>query len=352
MAYYYQDPNHDSYLYEYADDSNYSNHGYKDNYGSYLDNTKSPYSNPDPTNTRPDHYKDHEDVLEGHGYEHSEVEYEGESEQYELRELERGEDKIDKGLEYKGDEICKYGKFTYKPKHDAETHCATYEPHRFKHDNGETGECTHPHSNHTPTYIPPIPFPSPPSPTPTPCAHNTPHSNQQSHVTASKHAHTSNNGYDDERKFTNIDYGATEPTDHATSPIYTDLDIFCCDYNNGILEAITYMKGLQAYLDECLHEAMEEEAQYTLEHPPTPQPTPISPSPSTSTTPIPQPTPPACITLPLLNKQGHVSTFTDVNNDTGEHLMDHPPSTYTDLDTLCCDYDNGVPEAITYMEGL
>jgi hypothetical protein len=65
-----------------------------------------------------------------------------------------------------------------------------------------------------------------------------------------------------------------------------------------------------------------------------------------------QDAPPACVTSPSPNEQGHVNAFADINNDTGEHLMDYPPPTYTDLDVLRRDYDNGVPEAITYMEGL
>jgi hypothetical protein len=90
----------------------------------------------------------------------------------------------------------------------------------------------------------------------------------------------------------------------------------------------------------------------TLEHPLTPHPIPISPSPFTSTPPLPQPTPPTFVTSPPLNEQGHMSTFTDVNDDAGEHLTDYPPPTYTDLDALRRDYDNGVPDAITYMQGL
>jgi hypothetical protein len=112
---YYQNPSYDGYSYEYANYGNYDNgnhnnayneyiesysdHGdpYPDCGDSYPDRAESVYYDPDPTHSEPNHYGDCENAPEEHRYElgEGEAKYKGESEQYELRELERGEDEID-----------------------------------------------------------------------------------------------------------------------------------------------------------------------------------------------------------------------------------------------------------------
>jgi hypothetical protein len=109
MADYYQNPNHDAYAYEYADDGYYGNYGYEDSQGSYSDHAESPYNDPDPTHSEPDHYGDHEDVPEG----------------YKLKELKHSEDEIDEyeegryepqGLDHGGDRAQELGELGYEDK--------------------------------------------------------------------------------------------------------------------------------------------------------------------------------------------------------------------------------------------
>jgi hypothetical protein len=367
---------------EYAD--SYSDHGdpYSDCGDPYPDCAESVYNDPDPTHSEPDHYGDHENAPEGYEYEQ-----EGEVERHEGEELERGEDGIDEyeeeryeseGLEHEGNQEYEGEEPVYEPEHDAETrHAETgyaeHEPHGFEY-NEYKGEYTpHPHfppfpnpsptpyahnpprsnqrghvtasvhhtyvfddghdddkprgferdgtSEHeeptyhntgtangapTPTqliyleelgeYVHPcfltpaqiahhhntLEHPLTPHPTPIPSARDSPDSNQQGHVTASgHHAYASNNGYGNEHESADANNGtAKHPTDHTTPPIYTNLDTLRRDYNDGVPEAITYMRGLQEYSDECLHGVMEEEkqeeAKYTLEHPSSPPPKPTA----------------------------------------------------------------------------
>ena len=287
---------------EYAD--SYSDHGdpYSDCGDPYPDCAESVYNDPDPTHSEPDHYGDHENVPEGYEYEH-----EGEVEKHEGEELERGEDGIDKyeeerheseGLEHEGDQEYEREGPVYEPEHDAETRHA------------ETG-----YAEHEP--------------------HGFEYNEYKGHVTASvHHAYAFDDGHDDneprgfERDGTSEHEG---PTYHNTGTA------------NGASTPtqLIYLEELGEYVHPCFcTPAQIAHHHNTLEHPLTPTP------------PLPQPTPPTCTTSHTPNEQGHVNTFADVNDNAGEHPTDYPPPTYTDLDTLRRDYDNGIPEAITYMKGL
>jgi hypothetical protein len=314
------------------------------------------YSDPDPVYSEPDHYENHEDTPEGYEYE-----YEGEVGGYELRELERDEDGRDehrereyerkheearyepKGLKYEGDEGYKHEEFMHEPKHDAEanymernaeTGYTEREPTGFDCNVEQTGEYT------------PHPFPPFPNPPPTPRARDAPRSNQQGNVTASEHhayAFNDDDGHKPQGFECDVVY------EHVGSVYHNARTA------NGTSPhpQLIYHEESGEYVNPCfLTPAQIAHHHNTLEHPLTPHPIPISPSPFTSTPPLPQPTPPTFVTSPPPNEQGHMSTFTDVNDDAGEHLTDYPPPTYTDLDALRRDYDNGVPDAITYMQGL
>ncbi|KIM87947.1 hypothetical protein PILCRDRAFT_3657 [Piloderma croceum F 1598] len=243
MSYYYEDTgyaeygNHDDAYNEYAD-------SYSDCGDSYPDCAESVYNDPDPTYSEPDHHGDRENAPEGHGYQHGEAKYEGESEQHELRELERGEDEIyeygewehegeyeeerhePKGLEYERNEGYEpeHNTETNYAGHNAETGYAGHGPYRSEYDDERTSPVAFDdtptsfegaygftptmddpivyHSPHSPTYVPPIPFSLPPtpsfSPPHTPRTHDAPCSNQRGHVTASKHAYVSDDGCDDD----------------------------------------------------------------------------------------------------------------------------------------------------------
>jgi len=91
MAYYYQDPSHDVYAYEYGNNGNHSN-----KYNEY-----EPYSD----HAKPDHCE-YEDTPEGYGYGHGESEYGGDEAQ-ELREL-RHKDGVAYGDRY---ELKREGEF-------------------------------------------------------------------------------------------------------------------------------------------------------------------------------------------------------------------------------------------------
>ncbi|KIM88431.1 hypothetical protein PILCRDRAFT_3427 [Piloderma croceum F 1598] len=201
-----------SYGYDGPEYANYS--AYDDGYtDSYSDHAESVYNDPDPINSEPDHYEDHKDIPEGHRYK-----YKGEVEGYELKELEHGEGKIDeygereheceyeeekyepKGLKYEGEEGYEHKELAYEPKCDNRE--TSYAPGNNEHegpiyhnvrtappylvDQEATGEYIHTH------------FPSTPTPAPTPRARDTPCSNQQGHMTASKHMYMSNDGHDDD----------------------------------------------------------------------------------------------------------------------------------------------------------
>jgi hypothetical protein len=289
--------------------------------------------------------------------------YEGDEETTrELEELEytaNGEVHEPEQPEYEGDEVREYGELAYELEHDTETSYTGHEPYGFKHDDEQPGKHTHlhlyhystppapvafdntpttldgaygptpiaddpfayayppplpppsTHGDHAPTYVPPIP---PFSLTPTPRARDAPHPNQQSHVTASKHAYVSDNGRDDDepRGFerdgvhehegsvhhnmrttdgafprpqlvyhkesgeyvhpcflapTQIPHHHNNPNPPPPSPThnppspsprnYSDINVLLQDIRDGDSEAIAYMAELNRYTEECGRIEME-----------------------------------------------------------------------------------------------
>jgi hypothetical protein len=208
MSYYYEDP-------EFA---NYGNHGNEyDEYESYSDYAE------------PDHCEYEDQYHDDTNHEHAPQEFEqgyGEAEpEYIPNEEEHGPEEF----EYEENKVHEHGELAYEPGYDRETHYTAYEPHGFNYDNERTSpvafdntptsfEDAHgftptaddpiayaypsppsppfTHGDHTPTYVSPPPSFSPPH---TPRAHDAPYSNQQGHVTASKHAYVSDDGRDDDK---------------------------------------------------------------------------------------------------------------------------------------------------------
>jgi hypothetical protein len=182
MAYYYQNPNHDVYAYEYGNNGNYGDE--YDGYESFSD-----HAEPEHREYEGQYHDDadHEFAsVHGHGepeygiqgleeLEHHHDETGGDWETGDEREIE-GDEEIARELEeleYERDEVHEHGELAYEPEYDVETRRTMHEPHGFEHGNGETGGHAHLH-HHPPTYVPsihspfsptpPIPFPPPPLP--------------------------------------------------------------------------------------------------------------------------------------------------------------------------------------------
>ena len=249
MAYYYQNPNHNVYTYEYGDDGNHSNNEYK----SYLNYMEPDHTTPEPNRHHTEHgndavYGDDRTDMEWtanrNGYELKEPVHdkdgmdwergcEGEVEGYKLKELEHDEDKIaehgewkheseyeerykPKRLKYNGDKAHEHGELIYKPEHGTETNYvehnmetshAEHRPYRSEYDDEQAAPVTFnstpatfhsayrfipttdsPIAYHDPHHLTPTSIPPNPSfiHTPIPCMHNPPHLNQQGHMTTSK----------------------------------------------------------------------------------------------------------------------------------------------------------------------
>lgn len=323
-----------SYYYEDAEYAEYGNYGDNDNdreYETYSDSAEPDHSYPEPS--EPDHYgqyddvQHHDDANHGDGTEeyrdHEAHECEPDWEAFEQAEMDYGnqggylqdgcyemgtDGHHPEGSEYEGDDTYEHGAL----EHDDNDNARAFAP-----PDRDAVELLAPF---TTTYVPAHPVPvythpdtHHPIPAPIPCPHDIPNSNQQGHVTALKsRASALNNAYDDERRVDN--HNTSYPTSTHT-PCYTPKLKPNADelFELFELELMFEKWGYEPHgREDDINEVYKTNGvTYNT----------ISCPPDHS-----DPTP----NLPPLST----------------------PPTYTYLETLCRDYNNGIPSAIAFMQGL
>ena len=366
-------PCYEDWEYEYEDNGNYGNGEYEYEHDSYSDGYEPDHSEPtyydsDPTPSEPDyHNHGHDD----HGFVHEVPEYEIAGEEHEHGELHRDEGPYEseearyesertvcdehEELVYDDDELRELEELERMANEEG------HEPQTLEYHNnalGTNGYGHHDddddvHARSTSTYVP-TPTHFPPTPVPISLEHDSLHSNQRGHVTALKSCEsTPNTAYndDDRRRVNRAEPDADERLELEElermyakwghkPPELAALHSVYGGTGDSTTHTPCHSQTPEPDADERL-ELEELERMYAEWGHEAPDPTALHSAhggtiDSTNTRPS-SPTPVPCL---------H-----DTSRSTQPDYVTAYP-TYSYLDTLRRDYNNEVPSAIVYMQGL